>query len=273
MMRTSISAIVLTKNEEKNIEQCLASISWCDEIIVVDDYSKDKTMERVQSSEFRVQCGKEKIKIYQKQLNNDFAAQRNFGLEKASGDWVLFIDADEIISEALASEIKFKVQSGRPSGKFKVSGYYIKRRDYFLGRWLKYGETGNIRLLRLAKKNAGKWQGRVHEAWEVKGKTEELDNPILHYPHPTIASFLADINWYTDLVAQYWQEQAMPAGRQGRKIATWEIICYPCGKFVQNYILRFGIFDGIQGLIMAFMMSFHSFLVRSKLWLSQHKNG
>lgn len=277
-----ISAVVLLKNEAENIEKCLTSLLWCDEIIVVDDYSTDKTIELVHKV-LKVHKVHKVYKVLQRKLKGDFAAQRNFGLEKATGDWVLFIDADEIVTRELQHEIKTKIfpQSGIHDAvvthKFvnsigtnlktgSISGFYLKRRDWFLGRWLKFGETSNVKLLRLARKNAGRWQGRVHETWEVKGKVGELKNPILHYPHQTIAIFLKDINWYTDVVAQYWLEE-------GKRVKIWEIIFYPLGKFLQNYISRLGILDGIPGLIMAFMMSFHSFLVRGKVWLSQHKNG
>ena len=266
-MNEIISIVILTKNEEKNIKKCLDAVVWCNEIIVIDDYSTDKTIELVH----KVLKVHKVYKVLQRKLDGDFAAQRNFGLEKASGEWVLFVDADEVISEKLASEIKSQISSAtrQLTGRIKannISGFYLKRKDYFLGKWLKHGETANVKLLRLGRKNTGRWQGRVHETWEIKGKVGELKNPILHYPHQTVAMFLKDINWYTDVVAQYWLEQ-------GRKIATWEIVCYPLGKFLQNYIIRLGILDGTAGLIMAFMMSFHSFLVRGKVFLLQHKNG
>lgn len=256
----SISAIILTKNEEENIERCLESISWCDEIIVVDDYSQDDTLERIKNYESRI---KEKnIKIYKRKLNEDFATQRNFGLEKASGEWVLFIDADEIITKELDREIIKTIQN--PAIADICMGYLIKRKDYFLGKWLKYGETANIKLLRLARKDAGKWQGKVHEVWKLEGPVEELKSPILHHPHPTILQFLKDINYYTDLVAQCWREE-------GRKMGFWEIIIYPAGKFMQNYIVRLGFLDGTAGFVLAIFMSFHSFLARSKYWLKVNK--
>lgn len=267
-----ISAIILTKNEEKNIEKCLESLSWCDEIIIVDDYSEDNTSLVISRQSLVV---RNKIKIFKRHLDGDFAAQRNFGLEKASGNWDLFVDADEVISEELEAEIKQKVLSHSGEERSddtrirfwasqndvkKVNGYYIKRQDYFLGRWLKHGETGQAKFLRLAVKGAGRWKGKVHEVWEVDGKADELTNPILHYPHQTVSEFLRDINWYTDLVAQYWKEQ-------GRKMGFWEIVIYPLGKFIQNYIFRLGFLDGTAGFVLAALMSFHSFLARSKYWL------
>ena len=272
-----ISAVVLTKDEKENIERCLESLSWCDEIVIIDDYSEDKTLsaESYSRNLRRLIPGISRLplKIFKRHLNNDFAAQRNFGLEKARGTWVLFVDADEVISETLISEIKSEIRNPRPTShgrspggraKSEICGYYFKRKDYFLGKWLKYGETGSVRLLRLARKNAGRWQGRVHEVWKVEGAAGELENPILHYPHESISQFLRKINHYTDLVAQYWKEE-------GRVVHVWEIIVYPVGKCIQNYILRLGFLDGMPGLILAITMSFHSFLGRSKYWLATQK--
>jgi len=273
-----ISVVILTKNEEANIGKCLASIRWCDEIIVVDDYSEDK---RIMNHELRIKDNK-RIKIFRRHLEGDFASQRNYGLSKAKGDWVLFVDADEIVSEELEKEIlstcyprSCRAESISSSygilkqvqddnnllEQNKFSGYYLKRSDYFLGRWLKYGETGNIKLLRLARREAGNWYGKIHEVWQIEGKVSQLDNPLLHYPHKDTWVFLLKINWYTDIVAQYWKEQ-------GREITFWQILLYPLGKFIHNYLVRRGFLDGVPGLIMALMMSFHSFLTRGKLWLS-----
>lgn len=242
-----ISAVVLTKNEQENISDCLKSLKWCDEIIVIDDYSVDKTVKMAQT------LG---AKIYRRHLDNDFAGQRNFGLEKARGKWVLFVDADERISEALTAEIQSKVLS------IKYNGFYLKRLDYFGGRWLKHGETATVRLLRLAKKGAGEWQREIHETWSFNKaqdkKIGELKNPLLHYPHQTISEFLDRINFYSDLHAK-------------NKPCFWKIIFYPPLKFLQNYFWRLGFLDQEPGLIVALMMSLHSFLAQGKNYLKWKK--
>src|SRR3989338_11443344 len=165
-----ISAVVLTKNEESNIDRCIRSLSWCDEIIVVDDYSKDRTIEKLQTAA-------QKVTVYKRHLEGDFSKQRNFGLSKTSGDWVLFVDTDEIVSHGLKLEIKEKIRKGN------FLAFKIKRSDYFLGKWLKYGETGSAVFIRLAKKDTGVWRGRVHEVWQVNTAVAELSNPLLHFPH------------------------------------------------------------------------------------------
>src|SRR3989338_3704487 len=131
-----ISAVILTKNEKKNIKDCLQSLNWCDEIIVIDDDSEDKTVEIVKNLKLKTQNYNSKLKIYKRSLNNDFSSQRNFGLSKAIGDWVLFIDADERVSKALALEI-----SNLKSQISNLNGFYIRRRDFMWGRELRYGEA------------------------------------------------------------------------------------------------------------------------------------
>lgn len=249
----SISAVVLTKNEERNIEKCLESLAFCDEVIVVDDGSTDTTVALVKKHDA---C------IIEHPLENDFAKQRNFALSQTTGDWVLFIDADEVVSEKLRNEIN--KYTNNPINK--CVGYFIPRIDTMWGKKMMHGEQGNIKLLRLAKKDAGRWSGRVHEVWAVSGATQTLENPLLHYPHQTIAEFLEEVNFYTTLRAEELYQQGLKA--------SWiDILAYPKAKFFRNYFLKLGILDGIPGLIMAIFMSLHSFLVRGKLWQLNDKHS
>lgn len=246
-----ISAVVLTKNEEKNIEECLASLSFCDEIIVIDDYSTDNT----------ASIAKKNAKVFTHSLENDFSTQRNFGLEKAKGDWILFVDGDERVSKDLQKEILSVVASPTHNG------YFIKRDDYFHGKLLKYGETADVKLLRLGKKEKGAWKGKVHEIWEITDEKGELTHPLQHFSHLTINTFLREINFYTDIRAKELFEKKV-------KVGWHHIIIYPLGKFMQNYIIKRGFLDGVEGAVMAICMSFHSFLVRGKLWqLWDQKNS
>jgi len=265
-----ISAVVLTKNEERNIERCLRSLDFVDEVVIVDDFSKDNTLNQI--SKIKKQNDKSKFKIFQRNLNSDFAAQRNFGMQKASGEWILFLDADEEVSKALKKEIKEVVKYASLEHDDLV-GFYIKRRDYFWGREVKFGEVLKVRrkgILRLIKKGFGKWKGKVHEELKVKSqklKVIKLRNFINHYPHPTIKEFLQEVNFYSSLRAdELFQQQ--------KKTNILEIIFYPLGKFILNYFVYLGFLDGPSGFVYAFMMSFHSFLVRGKLlYYDTNKNN
>lgn len=247
-----VTAVVLTKNEENNIARCLDSVSWCDEIIVIDDNSSDRTRDIARKFNAKVILNTLK----------DFSSQRNLGLSKAVNKWVFFVDADEYVSDALRHEITTTVAKNTT-----VTGYYLKREDILWGRVMNHGELGDITLIRLAKKDAGIWTGKVHEIWNINGITEKLTNPLTHYPHQSIYDFLSEINYYSDMRANELYEQKTPS-------SFLSIIVYPYAKFLYNYLLKKGFLDGIQGIIVALMMSLHSFLVRGKLWqLNQSKSG
>lgn len=244
----TISAVVITKNEESKIIDCIDTLDFCDEIIVVDDNSKDNTVQLIKNYK-----GK-KIQIFQRSLDNNFSDQRNYALEKAKGKWVLFIDADEIVSSKLSEEILAVVNDDN------ISAYSIKRKDTFLGVTLEYGETGSMSLVRLVRKNSGKWHGAVHEIWKTKGVTQELKNEISHNPHKNISQFIQKLNFYSTLRAQELYLQ--------KNKSNLLLICiYPLAKFTKNYIVLRGYKDGTVGFIHAVFMSLHSFLVRGKLYL------
>src|SRR5579885_2432976 len=165
-----LSCVILAKNEEKNIKECIESVFFCNEILVIDDESTDNT------GSIAKKLG---AKVIVHPLHNDFAKQRNFAMSQASGDWILFVDADERVSPALKKEILTVISQTNPQNH----GYYIKRIDNMWGKFLQYGETGNLYLLRLAQKGQGVWYGKVHENWIATGKSDTLQHPLLHYPH------------------------------------------------------------------------------------------
>ncbi len=256
-MEIRLSVIILTKNEENNIVDCIESVNFADEIFIIDDFSEDKTIDIVKN------LRNPKIKILQHHLNNDFSSQRNLGLSQTKGEWVLFVDADERPSRALQGEINYLIWDDKRTQK--INGYFIKRRDVMWGKELNYGETGNIKLLRLAGRNSGIWEGKVHEVWKVKGRIGELKNLLYHYPHQTITEFLKEINFYTDIRAKELLDKNV-------KVYWSSIIIYPLGKFILNYVVKRGFLDGLHGLVFAILMSLHSFLVRGKLWILWEKN-
>ena len=243
-----ISAVVLTRNEEAHLSKSLNSLSFCNEIVIIDNNSTDQTVEIAK---------KHGAAVYTRALNGDFSAQRNFALSKVVGDWILFIDADEIVSDELIGKIQGAVNNK------EISAYYLKRRDFWWGKELKYGETATVRnkgLIRLIKKNSGKWAGAVHEMFQTSGPTAKLEGFINHYPHPTVAEFITDVNSYSTL-------RARELAKQGKTVGVFQIVTYPKLKFLYTYFIKRGFLDGPAGFAYAFFMSFHSFLVRSKLYL------
>jgi glycosyltransferase involved in cell wall biosynthesis len=256
----NISVVILTKNEEKNIERCLNSISFCDEIIIVDDFSTDNTDNQI--SKIKNQNDKLNIKIIKKHLIDDFSVQRNFGMSKAKNDWVLFVDADEEVTQELKNEI-IGLDSRLRGNDNNTNAYYLKRRDYFWKHELKFGEVKKVReqgIIRLVKKNSGKWTGKVHEEFNLLSlRVGKLNGFINHYPHQTLKEFINDINNYSTIRAEELLNRKT-------KTDALEIIFFPFVKFIYNYFFNFGFFDGPAGFVYAFMMSFHSFLVRAKLY-------
>lgn len=247
-----LSVVILTRDEADNIARCLSSVSWCTDIILIDQSTDDtvKIAKRLISTNH--------LRIFPTDNATDFAQLRNFGLTKAKHEWVLFLDADEEVPEALYHEIQKTIPT-------TYDGFFLKRRDFFLGKWLAYGETQNIQLLKLGKKSAGRWKRAVHETWNIEGAIGHLSQPLNHYPHPTVAEFISRINRWTTLDAQVFYDA-------GVRSTWWKVICYPVGKFVRNYFFKQGYRDGMPGLIMSLCMSFHSFLTRAKLYMLQSRN-
>jgi len=247
-----ITAVVLTHNDAAYLEKTLQSLTWCDELIVIDDESTDNSVALTK---------KYGVTVYTHELNADFAAQRNVGLAKAKEGWVLFVDSDEVVSKELAIEIQ-KAVSQQSSAK-SIQGFFIKRTDYMWGRELSHGETSDVRLLRLAKKGSGEWSRPVHEVWNVEGEKGNLDHPLLHFPHPTVSEFIRDVNRYSTVNANMLASKHTP-------VYGWHILAYPVAKFIRNYFFLSGFKDGIPGFCMAMIMSFHSFLTRAKLYMHYH---
>ncbi len=224
-----LSAVILTNKDPKKIGPTLDSVSFADETIIIRDHP-----------DFHPLAG-------------DFAAQRNYGLSKAKGDWVLMIDDDEIVSPALAVEIKKAITSAQHRA------YYLIRRDRYLGQTLKHGETGNIKIIRLAKKDTGRFVRPVHEFWKVKGRAGELTNPLLHERGELVTPFIERIAFYGPIDAQ-------SLNSEGKPFSYARLLANPLAKFIYNYKIKLGFLDGYLGLFQAYLMSVQSISVRIFQW-------
>ncbi len=244
-MLGKISCIIITRNEAKNIRRCLQSISWADEIILVDSESTDDT-KRI-ASEFT-------DKIYDLRWEG-FGPAKEFAKGKAKGEWIFSLDADEVVTERLRDEIWQVVRSDD-----SLDGYFIPRRSNFLGRWMKHGGWYPDRVLRLFKKSRGSFNHRlVHEEAKISGKTGRLKNDILHYTDPDFDHYLKKLNQYTSL-------DAFQLYRQRKKAKLSDILFRPPLTFVKMYILKAGFLDGLPGLILSLSSAFHVFSKYVKLW-------
>lgn len=249
-----LTVIILTKNEEVMIKDCFFSISGlADEIIVIDDESTDRTLEIAKS--FNTQ-----IYIHKK-LN--FADQRNFGLSKASGDWILYLDADERLTPELKIEIN-NIISNQPTSQLITSNYYIHRRNFYLNRPWPYIE----KIQRLFKKeNLKDWYGDLHETPHVTGETGTLKNNLLHYTHRDITSMLKKTIEWSKVEAQLRYEAGHPP------IVWWRFLRIMATEFWKYYIRQNGWKAGTMGLVESLYQAFSIFITYARLYEMQIKQS
>ncbi len=242
-MRQRLTVTIITYNEADRIVPCLESVSFADEIIVVDAFSKDETP---------IICKKYGAKVVQRKWPG-FVEQMNFALSLASHPWVLAIDADERISKDLKAEILQALESPNPA-----DGYRFPRKTYYLGRWIRHSGWWPDIKLRLFKRDKGKWGGEnPHYSLELEGKVKTLKNPIIHFTYRNIADHIKRINHYSDI-------QAKNIVKKGKKFLWLKLLLRPPFKFLQTYILQLGLLDGFPGLVIATGSAYLVFLKFAK---------
>ncbi len=230
MESLTLSVVIIALNEEANLARTLASVAWADEIVVLDSGSTDRTREVAESFHAR----------FYTEPWKGFAAQKNSALDKATGDWVLSLDADEEVEPALADEIRTML-AANPS----VAGFSIPRKNFFLGRWIKHGGFYPDPKLRLFRRGAGQFEDRlVHEDLRLEGTTASLKNNLLHHAYPTLDSYIAHMNRYSSLGAE------MAVAQRPRGFSLIDIALRPKLTFLYNYVLRLGFLDGREGLLL-----------------------
>ncbi|MBN1849836.1 MAG: glycosyltransferase family 2 protein [Deltaproteobacteria bacterium] len=240
-----ISICIICFNEERNIQNCLESASWADEIIVVDSGSTDRTIEIIKQYD---------TKLFRRPWTG-YVDQKNYAFSKAGGDWILSLDADEMISAGLREEILHIIEWSGPA-----DGYRIPRLSFYQDRWIRHCGFYPDKQLRLVKRGKGSWVGgRVHERVEINGSVGALKNDILHYPYKgSIVGQLQTLNNFTTLQAEDLYER-------GKRFHLILLLFRPLFKFLEVYILKKGFLDGIAGLIIAVTFSYSMFVRYVKL--------
>ena len=238
----NLSIVILNHLPVKLLQPTLKSASFAAEIIIIQDTNSKHSPPKSTKN----------IKVFSKPLHS-FATQRNFALKKASQPWVLFLDSDEVVSKKLQGQIIQAIETS------KYQGYYLNRQDIFFSQALKYGETGSIKLLRLAKKAAGKFTRSVHETWQIQGRVGELEAPLMHYKDNLTTSFISKITSYGLLDSQELVSENKP-------FSYFKLLFFPLAKFIQNYLFKRGLQDGILGLFHAYLMRLQSLSVRVFQW-------
>jgi glycosyltransferase involved in cell wall biosynthesis len=245
--KLSVSAIVIARNEAKRIGTCLKGIAWATEVIVIDNGSTDNTAKVAKSMGASVYEGK----------NRDFARIRDIGASQASGEWLLYVDADETVSGALRDEIMALV-----TGSVTLSAYFIPRQNYYLGRlWPK--RDGMVRLIR--KKYLLRWEGVLHEHAVIKGPVGTLTNYFVHDTHRTLEEMVSKTNEWSVFEAKLRYENHHPS------ISWWRLLRVMGTAFINSYIYQGGWKVGAVGWIESVFQSFSIFITYAKLWELQQK--
>ena len=250
-----LSAVLLTKNEEKNIERCLESIAWVDEIVVVDTGSTDQTVPLAQ---------KYNAAVFQGDIGKGFAFNRNLGNDKARNSWILKMEPDEVIPPVLRQEIE-EIMGSPPSG---VNGYYSPRRNYFAEKWIRGCGWYPMPQIRLFDKRRSHWEGLVREWLEVEGETGSLKNDVFHYSYNDIQHYFQKFNLYTSF-------DAMKMKEQGRRVTGWNAFSTFCirpgASFIKDYFFRKGWKDGFYGYVVSVCSAFYVLVKYLKLYEIQKK--
>lgn len=233
-----LSVLIIAKNEEKNIEPCIKSVKFADEIILIDDNSKDDTVTIAK---------KLGVKVYERPLQNNFAEQQNYAISKSSGEWLLFIDCDERITKNLSIAILNKINLNK---KF---AYKIKRRNYFANKRVYFGSMRADYVCRLIPRENIRFEGLVHQNLIHHYKTKKIKQPMLHYTYESWEEYYDKLNKYSKISAiKYIQNDK-------NNNFFFNIFIRPIWAFFKMYIIHLGFLDGKIGLVLAINHSFYTY--------------
>ncbi len=249
--RPRLSACIIAFNEADRISDCLASLAFCDEVLVVDSHSTDATVALAEAAGARV---------LQRPFDG-FRSQKDFAVAQATHDWVLCLDADERVDDILRTSIL----AARDGGFGGQAGYRFNRLSDYFGRFLRHGNAYPDRVLRLFDRRRGGWRGKreIHEAASVDGPVATLRGDLIHYPYRSLEQQLAKTQRYAKMMAEH--EYA-----RGKRASWSKLVLAPAWRFWRGYVLRAGFLDGWRGLVYAYVRANY---VRQKaimLWLLQH---
>ena len=242
--------MIIVLNEEKNITDCLKSVSFSDEVIVVDSGSIDRTASLAQGMG---------AKVFKKDFQ-DFASQKNFGIDHAGSDWLLLIDADERVTPALGEEIRQAIADPKAA-----EAYFFMRRNNIFGRWMRFGINRSDWQLRLIRRNSGRFEGLFHERISFSGKAMKLKNHLLHFSSRTISDYMNKlINYY--LKTKAWQGS-------DEKIPTSKLLVRPFLVFCNVFFIKLGLLDGLEGFLFSVLSAYYDFVRLARYTESNLKNG
>lgn len=245
-----LSVVISAFNEEKMIADCLESVKFADEIILVNSSSTDNTQKI---------ASKYTKKIYTRENNLMLNINKNYGFTKAEGNWILSLDADERITPELEEEIK-KVLTNSNS----INGYWIPRKNIIFGKWIQHSLWYPDYQLRLFKRGFGKFpEKHVHEMVSLEGDTEKLKSPMVHYNYSSISQYLSKMD------SIYTESEAENYLNSGKKITWVDALRFPVNDFLKTFFAQKGYKDGLHGLVLSILQAFYSEVVFAKIWERQ----
>ncbi len=255
--REPITCIMLTLNEDENIGPCLETVQWADELLVVDSFSQDRTVEIAEAHG---------AQVHQRTFR-DYADQRNAALELARHDWVLFVDADERVTPELAAEIQ-RVLTQAGQNENAPVGYWIPRRNYIFGKWIRHTGWYPDHQLRLMRRSRARYDParQVHELVILNGPAGRLEHPLVHYNYATLGEFIARQNRYSDYDARV-------LFNQGVRARPHNFILQPLREFRRRYFTLQGWRDGWHGLLLSLLMAWYELVKYAKLWGLARRGG
>jgi len=249
-----ITAIIPTFNEEVNIKEAIESVQWCDEIIVVDSFSRDRTVEIVKSFSA--------VRLLEHEYEHS-AAQKNWTIPQATHPWIFLLDADERPTPELVEEIKTVVKNGS-----NYSGFWMYRRNHFMGKRINYSGWQSDKVIRLFKRDECRYQSKhVHAEIEAKGEIGFLKQKLIHYTYKDLPSYLKKADRYTTWGAL---DRFHSFSRSGRTIGLPYLMLRPFGRFLRHYFLRLGILDGTHGFVVSALSATNVFIRGLKIWRLQN---
>lgn len=249
-----MSVIVMTRDEEANIERCLESVTWADEIVVADTGSTDRTVELAHRFT---------DKVYAMEWHG-YAGTRALAVERTSQPWVLWLDADEAVTPELADEIRSVLGDAEDS----VPAYKMPRKAFFLGRWIRHCGWYPDYVTRLFRRDRARFGTGVspHEGLVVDGAVGRLRADLLHHTYPTLALALEKLSRYATILAEEMQTKGRTAGFP-------DLVVRPAFRFFQMYVLRLGFLDGVHGFVVCVLHSWYVFMKYAKLWEATRARG
>ena len=248
-----VSVYMITYNNEETVERALRSVTWANEIVIVDSFSDDRTVE----------IGRKFTDKFFQRKWPGHRDQYQYAADLTTHEWIMFVDADEEVSPELADEIR-KVLQQKAEG---ADGFFVYRRTFYLGRWIRYGgwyPDGEIRLYRRGK---GRWEGGLHARVVVNGKVQPLKGLYHHYTYRNISDQIQTIDKYSRIAAE-------DMIKQGEKFSLFKLLFHPPFRFIKEYFFKSGFRDGLPGLVIVMSTMYYVFIKYAKLWeLTRRQKG